>query len=412
MDLIPLGLGNLFTGWTQVAVPRANPSKSLPHVALLIETSRSFARDMLRGVHQYIAEHGPWSVFMELRSLESRPPAWLRNWRGDGIITRTVSQATADAIDATGVPAVELRATRLRHSFPFVGVDNRAIGRLIAEHLLERGFRHFGLYDLGTETYFVERAENFRATLKAAGHRCEVFEAGSRERPAQWEQQQEALVLWVAGLPKPVGIMACTDQLGFWLLDACQRAGVAVPEDAAVVGVENDESLCSMATPPLSSMAFDAVRNGYTAAQTLDRLMSGRRVPRRQLIPPLGVQVRASSDIVAMEDKELAAALRWIREHACEGVGVPELLRAVPVSRSRLERGLREALGRSPHDEVLRIRLDTARRLLLETELSITEVAKRSGFFRDSYFNEVFKRHFGQPPGGFRSSARRDKISE
>ncbi|MBS0208651.1 MAG: substrate-binding domain-containing protein [Planctomycetes bacterium] len=367
---------------------------------------------MLRGIHQYIAEHGPWSVFMELRSLESRPPSWLAGWRGDGIITRTVSQSVANAIEATGVPAVELRATRLRHRFPFVGVGNRAIGRLIAEHLLERGFRQFGLYALNTESYFVERNENFIATLRAAGFPCQVFQAGSREQPAQWERQQDALVRWVAGLDKPVGIMACTDQLGFWLLDACQRASVSVPEQAAVVGVENDESLCSMATPPLSSMAFDAVRNGYTAAQALHRLMRGQRVPRTQLIPPLGVRVRASSDIVAMDDAELAAALRWIREHACQGLGVPELLRAVPVSRSRLERGLRAALGRSPHDEVLRIRLDHARRLLIETELSLVEISRRSGFSRASYFNEAFKRQFQTPPGGYRAAARRDKISE
>jgi len=148
------------------------------------------------------------------------------------------------------VPAVELRATRLKHNLPLVGVDNHALGQMVAEHLLDRGFRHFGVYQVDTEIFFEERCKNFIASLGDSGHECAVHTSGRRvEKPAKWEKQQAELADWVASLPKPVGLMACTDQMGYWLLDACKRAGIAVPEEAAVVGVENDESLCTMAIP-------------------------------------------------------------------------------------------------------------------------------------------------------------------
>jgi len=381
--------------------------KRLPHVALLIETSRSYTRGVLAGVRQYISEHGPWSVFMELRALDSPEPRWLKHWRGDGILTRTNGRSMAAAVRAAGVPAVELRATKLGLDLPFVGVDNRAIGRMVAEHLLERGFRRFGFYEFDTEDYFEQRRDNFLETLRRAGCPCDVFCAGRRETPAEWERQQDELVDWVAGLEKPVGLMACTDQLGFWLLDACKRAGVAVPEEAAVVGVENEESLCSMSSPPLSSVQFNAELIGHTAASLLDRLMAGRSLRRRRvLIEPLGVVTRQSSDIVALEDADLAAALRFIRQHACEGATVDDVLREVPVSRSKLERGLREATGRSPHAEILRVRLERVRQLLLDTDLPLAAIAARAGFNHPQYLCEVFRKHFQRSPGDYRASAR------
>jgi LacI family transcriptional regulator len=141
---------------------------------------------------------------------------------------------------------------------------------LVADHLAGNGFRHFAVFDLDTETYFEERRDGFRSHVEARGHICHVFHGGTAgEHPSDWERHQDRVADWVAALPKPVGILACTDQLGFWLLDACRRAGIAVPEEVAVVGVENDETLCQLATPRLSSVAFDGVRVGYEAAALL-----------------------------------------------------------------------------------------------------------------------------------------------
>jgi len=380
----------------------------LPHVALLIETSRSYGRGVLVGVRRYLSERGPWSVYLEPRALESQPPPWLRGWKGQGILSRTGSAALARRLRATSVPVVELRSRRLLPGAPWIGVDNHALGDLVATHLLERGFRRFGLLALRSEDFFRERCDNFVATLRERGFRCDVLQASpGAEHPAQWEAQQRALVRWVRGLPKPAGVMACTDQLGFWLIDACTRAGIAVPEEIAVVGVENDEALCAMSRPPLSSVALPTENIGYEAARILDRLMRGRSVPRRRIeIEPLGVVARQSSDVVAVGDARLASALRHIREHACEGIGVEDVLRAAPMSRSTLERGLRKVLGRSPADELLRVRLDGAKRLLAETDLKLSAVAQRSGFRHAQRLCERFRAAFGETPGRYRERRR------
>jgi LacI family transcriptional regulator len=380
--------------------------KRLPHVALLIETSRSFTRAMLRGIHTYIAGHGPWSVYLELRALDSDVPAWLRRWKGDGIITRTSSQEMADVIRRCGVPAIETRATKLRHNLPFVGVDNRALGRMVAEHLLERGFRHFGVYELDTEVFFEERRDTFVQTLRQRGFDCHVYRSpGRSEKPREWEKQQDDLARWVKSLPKPVGVMACTDQLGFWLLDACKRAEVAVPEEAAVVGVENDESLCSMSTPPLSSVQFPAERQGYIAAELLDRLMHGRKVPKETLLEPVGVVTRQSSDIVAIDDKPIAEAVRFIREHADASITVEDVLDAVPMSRSSLERRMRQAIGRSPKAEITRVRLNRVKQLLTDTDLPLAVIAARTGFEHPQYMSMMFKDNLGVTPGDYRKTS-------
>lgn len=382
-------------------------TRRIPHVALLIETSRSYTRQLMRGIRHYISEHGPWSVFMEQRALESSPPPWLRSWKGDGILTRTGTQATADAIRRTGVPAVELRATKLRHSFPFVGVDNRVLGRLVAEHLAERGFRHFACYDIDSELFFEERRDNFVATVRAMGFDCQVLHAAdSREKPLQWEKQQRALVKWLTDLPKPVGIMACTDQLGFWLLDACLRAGVAVPEQAAVVGAENDESLCMMSTPPLSSVQFAAERIGYEAAALLDRMMHGQEAPGQTVFEPLGIVTRPSSDIVAIEDSVVARAVQYIRDHADAALTVEDVLDVIPISRSALERRMTAALGRAPKAEILRAQLNRVKDLLRDTDLNLSAIAQACGFRHPQYMSHIFKKKLGQTPGAYRAATR------
>lgn len=380
-----------------------------PHVALLIETSRTYGRELLHGVRQYVAEHGPWSLLVESRSLETPPPPWLPAWQGSGILTRSGSQSMADAVARAKLPTVELRSTRLKHRFPFVGVDNRSLGKLVAEHFLCRGFRNFAVYQLGAEEYFQQRCENFVQTVADHGFAASRYHPRNRrEQPTEWEQAQQELTDWVNQLPKPVGIMACTDQLGFWLLDACRRCGAIVPEEVAVVGVENDASLCSMASTPLSSVELNGTAIGYRAAELLDRLMRGGEPPQQPiLIEPLGIVTRQSSDIVAIDDPELAAALLYMRENACDGVAVADVLRAVAISRSSLERGLRKLLGRSPNQELLRLKLNRAEELLTHTDLTLTAIAERCGFRRTQHLAETFREIYGTPPGQYRRERRK-----
>ncbi len=376
----------------------------MKRVALLIETSRAYGRSLLRGVKRYAVEHGPWSMFTEIRDLESKPPLWLKGWNGDGILVRSGSQAIASAVKRVGVPAIELRSTRRAGSFPFVGVDNEMVGRMVAEHFLERGFRHFAVYGLDTEHFFATRRESFVIALQKRGFRCAEFrQSGKSERPREWEQQQTKLGRWLQKLPKPTGILACTDQLGCWLLDACVRAEIRVPDDIAVVGVENDETLTSLSSPPLSSVQLAGERIGYEAAAQLDMMMSGRALKSdRTFVPPIAIVTRQSSDIIAVEDPMLASALRVIRTQASKGLTVDELLKQVPISRSSLERNCRKYLGRTPNEEINHCRIAHVCELLRDTDLSLDAIADRTGFQSAQYLIYLFKKFRSITPGQYR----------
>src|SRR5262249_18051437 len=222
----------------------------------------------------------------------------------------------------------------------------------------------------------------FAQLIEKAGRSCSVFVSRSgHHREGSYEHEQEEIIAWVRGLPKPVGVLASHDDQGQQLLDACQRAGVRVPDEVAVLGVDNDEFLCHLAQPPLSSIALNTEHIGHEAAALLDRLMRGRKAPRKPLlIPPLGVVSRQSTDILAVDDAEVSAALRLIRQRPRHGLTVAEVLREVPLSRSLLERRMRQAIGRTPKVEILRLQLDWVRELLAETTLSLDQIAQRAGY--------------------------------
>jgi LacI family transcriptional regulator len=202
--------------------------------------------------------------------------------------------------------------------------------------------------------------------------------------------------------------MIASDQLGPHTLEACRRANVMVPDDVGVIGVDNDGPLCEVSDPPLSSVWPDHRRVGYEAARLLDQLMHGAEAPAAPvLLPPRGVVARKSTDALAVEDRSVAQALRYIREHGCESIEVDDVVRAVPLSRSVLQRRFRTLLGRSVHDEIVRVRLVRARELLQQTDLPLAEIAERAGFRHQEYMGAVFRRRLRQTPGAVRRLARR-----
>ena len=377
--------------------------RRIPRVALLVETTRTYTRELLAGVRRYLAEHGPWSTYLELRALDSSPPPWLRHWDGDGILTRTFTPEMGKLIEATGLPAVELRTVNFGGDRPYVGMDNHLIGKLVAEHFHERGYRQFAAYSLHTEQFFIERVQNFVTTVEAFGGKCALLPEVKSDSAVDWEKSQTRLVAWLKELPKPVGIFAANDQLGVRLLEACQRAGIAVPEEVAVVGAENEETLCTFATPPLTSVTYDGETVGYTAAGMLDALMGGKKLRRRSvLVAPRGIVVRRSSDEYVINDPLVAHAARLIREGAATGLNVETLCRRMNASRSTLDRRMRAELKRSPKEEILRVRFREVERLLRETDLTIDTIAAQTGFAHSHYLQAAFKQIYGQTPGTYR----------
>jgi LacI family transcriptional regulator len=369
-------------------------------VALIVETSTVFGRRVLRGVSLYLRENGPWSIYLEQRSIYDPAPPWLKDWCGDGIISRAAYPDLAQLVVRTGIPTIDLQEQVLGLGLPRIVNDNQAVGRMAAEHLLERGFSHFGFIGHPGISWSEGRHDGFVKVVTAVGHSCDEYRGVGktlrRYHQRSWEKESDEVAAWVRALPKPVGIMACNDFRAVQLLDACRRGGVAVPEEAAVIGVDDEEVACEMANPPLSSVVTNALHIGYEAASMLDGLMRGRRPSSRELrLPPTAIVARRSTDIMAITDPLVATAMQFIRQHACDGINVDDLLRHVMAARSVLQRRFKKTLKMTIHDAILGERIRKVKELLAETSLPLAQIAQRTGFFHTEYLSTVFKQKTG-----------------
>ncbi|WP_206028508.1 AraC family transcriptional regulator [Thalassoroseus pseudoceratinae] len=374
-------------------------------VVLIIETSSVYGRDLLSGIVRFMRMHDDWSVFLEQRDLWKQPPSWLPHWNGDGIISRVTTPKLLDAVEKTGVPLVEVTDRHGESHLPQVRSDDAAIGRMAANHLVERGFRRFGFCGFRGEAWSQRREEAFATVVERHSEtECARYNTPWHGPTAlSWEQEQEQIVEWLDGFEQPFAVMACNDIRGQHVIEACSKIGVSVPEQVAVIGVDNDELLCRVCSPPLSSVIPNAEAVGYRAAEVLAELMSGdNSPPRTEIIEPLDVATRQSTDVVAIQDRDIASALRFIRENACRGISVDEVVRNSAVSRSTLERQVRKYLGRTPQEEIRHVQIGRARELLLTTDLPTERIAGLCGFEHSEYFHVVFKRITKTTPGEFR----------
>jgi LacI family transcriptional regulator len=355
-------------------------------------------------VARYLRSHESWSIFLQQRALTSKLPTWLKDWKGDGIISRSTTPQMAEAFTHSRVRHVDLTDRYGDLGLPHIWSDHQAIGRLAAEHQLERGFGNLAFCGFAREYWSKERLTGFVETARQSGIVCAVYETpwlGAHAHP--WEEEQQALARWVGSLPKPVGIMACNDVRGQQVLDACNRVELAVPEEGAVIGVDNDEVLCELCNPQLSSVIPNPERVGYKAAEILDGLMAGDKgKPMHLLIPPLGIATRQSTDVLAITDPDVVAAVKYIREHACEGARIRDMLAHVPLSRSVLERRFRKYLGCSPQQMLRQTQLKRVKQLLVNTDLPLWKIGELAGFKHTEYMCVTFKREVGQTPSVYR----------
>lgn len=385
-----------------------------PRVALLIESSRAYGRRTLSGIARYVREHRPWAIFLQERSLGDKCPDWLKDWKGEGVIARLETRQIAEAVRRLGVPVVDVRYLLRIPGVPCVRPDDLAATRLAFEHLRERGFRQFAFCGFNGADYSDGRRDAFVQCAAAAGLPCHVYvdsvklhHASTLGYEARGLKDGDNVARWLERLPKPVGLMACNDIRGQQVLTACRAAEIAVPEQVAVIGVDNDEMLCELSDPPLSSVSLDTERIGYEAAALLDQMIAGKK-PKEPLIlvQPAGVVTRRSTDVLAIEDRHITTATRFIREHACEGIDVTDVLKFVPLSRSTLERRFLRVLGRSPKEEIMRARIVRAKQLLAETDFTLAQVADKVGFEHPEYLSVIFKKKTGLTPGDYRLQSR------
>ncbi len=389
--------------------PPARPG--LRHVALAYPVAVPWMALFARGVAEYAQAHGGWTFTTSPPTLNGAEEFALDirslvGWPGDGVIAAISSPAEVRAAKALGIPVVNLSGAMAQSGLPRVMVDHHAIGRVAAEHLLQRGLRRMAFYGMPDLEFSKQRRQGFCQRLKAEGVECSVFE--SPVLPAarlSWNEQMAPLDAWLRNLKPPLGIFAVQDYRARVLVDECLRLGLRVPHDVAVIGVDNDPTICELWSPMLTSVSRSAWRVGYETAALLDRLMAGAAAPRKDiLIPPDGVVQRQSTDTVAVEDQHVAAAVHFIHDHLGQRYGIEHVVRAAGISRRQLELRFRRALGCTPYAYVCRTRVERAKHLLAGARMKMRHVAGACGFASPERFRLIFRRATGSTPLEYRRS--------
>ena len=379
-------------------------------VALLIETSNRYGRDLLYGVRDWIQKRGErWSISFTEQARRAPLPSWLSNWEGDGVIARVDSAAAAKTLRRLKIPVVDVSADRPTSEFPRVSIDNVAVARLAVAHLQSKGLRNFAYVGDHRFIWSRQRADEFCRLMAKEGKPCRVYSEPSvavATAPSA-DVELRAIAAWLQNLSRPVGVFACYDNRALQVLEACQLLGLSVPDEVAVIGVDDDEVLCHLSNPPLTSVLPNARLTGFEAAAQLSRLMHGEKIESQtSFIEPIRVVERQSTDASAVADPKIAAALRYINDHACEGIDVSDVLRAVPVSRTLFDRRFKALLGHSPHQHIVNKRIERAKSLLIDSDLSVAVIAELVGFANTSYLSTVFRRVTKMSPKAFREKMR------
>ena len=379
-------------------------------VALLVDSHRSYERNLLRGIAAYARTYGPWSFYNLGRVVSEGAPAQLQKWGADGLIVRTENRRLMEQLREFGLPIVDLLGWYQYENVPAVDADHRSVSHIAADQLIERGFQQFAFCGFDSLYYSAERAEFFVEYLSSRGYRVHVFECPRRtgsiysyEVEASGAADAPAMAAWIRSLPTPIGLMACNDLRGQQVIDICGECNVLVPEDVAVIGVGNDDVICELCDPTLSSVEPNTYKMGHESASLLHEMVLGRQPPCvKTLVEPLGAVLRQSTDSLSIGDKQITTALNFIRRHASDGIGVRDVLAHVQLSRSTFERRFMRLVGRSPKVEIIRMQLERVKQLLVCTDYRLAHVAELAGFNHVEYMCKVFKEKTGVTPSQYR----------
>lgn len=394
----------------------ASTSSGIParRVALLVETSRGYGRGILLGVAAYARLRGNWTFAHQSLALVERIPEWFHTGQYDGIIARIETMEVAEGLLERGVPVVDVRSRFRLSGLASVDTDPAAAAELAVTHLVDRGVRNFAFCGYDGVDFSEERGERFAAMVSEQhGGAVSMFRvapthgsppANHIEAERQATMQIGDLAEWARSLPKPCGVLCANDVRAHQLLLACAEAGVKVPDELLVVGMDNDDVICNLANPSLTSVAPALDSLGFEAAARLDRMMNGEPVPRTvHLSRPTHVEPRRSTDTFATDDDLVLRALGFIRDHACDGVNVADVIAHLGVSRSTLERRFADVTGRTPKEHLTAERLSHVKRLLLETQFPLSQIASVTGFKTPSHLSVAFKQQTGKTPSSYRA---------
>jgi LacI family transcriptional regulator len=385
------------------------PGEDSPSVAVLVDTSTGWGRRLITGVVNYATNRpSPWHVLLEARS-HSDPISLPPEWNGDGVIARIASPQVAKYLKSLGKPVVNISSIQIPGTdFPRVTLDLDALAELAVNHFVDRGYQQFAYVGPSRLAYERELMHKFNQAVAKLGATCHTHDYRPKLSSSEnWGRKRSELGDWLEQLPKPIGLLSWVTSSGLHVLDVCRNRGIAVPDDIAVLASDEDDLLCSAASPPLSGALVPSEQIGASAAFILDQLMSGQTPDQTEIkYKPVNVVERRSTEALAIQDPLLTQAVAFIRQHAYKPMQVDDVLRVVPISRRSLERLFKQTFGRTPLEEIQRLRLARSRELLVRTDMSIADVAERSGFGTQTYFTQIFKRAFSLTPLRYRAQSR------
>lgn len=373
----------------------------IPKIILLIESSRVSGRDLLRGIAEYARHHGPWSFYWEPGGLEKAWPQ-LKQLDADGIILRDLEKV--EEVLAYGLPAIVVGHSQQEiPGLANVITDSEAIGRMAAEHLLQCGLRQFAFCGVEAMPWSLLRGESFSRRIGEAGCPTHFYPAPTGAAQRSWKNERLFMARWLRTLPRPAGVMACNDDRAQQVIEACKIAGLKVPDEVAIMGADNDQLVCDLSDPPLSSIAINFERAGFESARLLDQMIKGHRKSYQKiLVQPTRVVARQSTDILTIEDPAVGKALRFIRLHAKEPLDVLAVVTATGLSRRVLEKRFRKLLARSILSEIRQVRVDQICRLLVETNQSVSQIALSLGYTGIEHVARYFRKEMGMTPLAYR----------
>lgn len=376
-------------------------SKKRVSIGLLL-VDRMATVEVVRGMRDYAAEQAHWDV---IAALYPRAGAQLVTSRKlDGVFFGG-DHAWLSVVGELNMPMVNFDYDPSVTGCPRVILDDMRVVDLVIEHFRERQLPSIAFLGYNNSPFSLERERCYRGKLPEIGGRPRVFTRSIRN-PGAW--MSPALGNWLARLPKPIGLFLCHDRLAYPVIEACRQRDIAIPQDVAMVGVDNAAVHCELIRPTVSSVMYPHYEIGWEAASLLDRMIAGEKPPGDVVrVPPPGIVTRTSSDVQHFGDPFIAEALAFIRRHAAGRLSVDDVLSHMAVSRSALERSFRRVLNTTPLHEIHRAKVTFARNLLLQTKLPMTAIADRAGFRNASHLSIIFKKITGQTPSAFRAEGSR-----
>jgi LacI family transcriptional regulator len=367
---------------------------NMKRIVLLVETSRAFGRGLIMGIARYSKLNGPWSFYTEPIGLKSSIPH-LTSWKPDGIIMRD-SLITKELLKLKIPTILAIHNSSYPKDLPVIKTDSRSIAKLASAHLIEKGLKNLAFLGLEDFDWSRERGFYFSRFNSEAGYETYSYAPKKRIKKNEWEDEQQHVSEWVNSLPKPIGIFACNDDRAQHILEVCKLINLKVPEDVAIIGVDNDPMICDISDPPLTSIALNVESAGYEAAKLMDRMIDKKMTSGKQImVSPTHIVERQSTDILAVNDIDVANAINYIKKNAKNKILINDLVKATGIGRRTLERKFRKTIHRSISEEIQYIRVELISKLLVDTDLTISQITSHFYFTEIDHISRYFKRKKG-----------------